>query len=201
MARGVPGGFRQRQVESLVQGRRARPVCLHRLRLAGPVQKLAAGSGQAPGRRPGCRRGFAHRCCARRASPAPGSRLAPGLACRLRASVAFESKPGKQSPAGAQPRAAHPHAALSAGARPDDLFPENTAGSGRTGEGPLQRLVRDVPALLQPDAGSARHICRLRGPAALYRRHGLRRALPTAHPPHRDHPPQGPQQRAGLRTG
>ena len=101
--------------------------------------------------------------------------------------VAFESKPGKQNPAGARPRAACPHGALSAGPHANDLLSEGAGGGGRSGEGPVQRLVRDVPALLQPDAGSPRHIFRLRGQAALHRRHGLRRALPC-----RPSTPSGP---------
>ena len=48
-------------------------------------------------------------------------------------------------------------------------------------------------------AGAARHVARLRGPAALRRGDGLRRALPAADPPDRARAPQGPQQHARRR--
>ena len=61
---------------------------------------------------------------------------------------------------------------------------------GRPGSGGVQHLVRAVPPLLRRPAGGAL-------PAAPPGRHGLRRAVPAARPPHRHDPPQGPQQHAG----
>ena len=60
-------------------------------------------------------------------------------------------------------------------------------------------MVRGVSAVVGPGARAARHARRARRPARVHPRHGLRRALSHADPPHRHGPPQGPQQRARRR--
>ena len=62
-------------------------------------------------------------------------------------------------------------------------------GRGRPRQGPLQRLVRAVPALLGRPQGR-------RGARPRHRRPRLRRPLPAAVPPDRRQEPQGPQQLA-----
>ena len=69
--------------------------------------------------------------------------------------------------------------------------------------GPVQRLVRDVPAvhrrLGQEGQAGPRHVRHRGQGAAPDRQDGLRRGLPAADPPDRQGAPQGPQQLASPR--
>ena len=71
------------------------------------------------------------------------------------------------------------------GSPPRNHLQQGTGGHRRSRKGPLQRLVRDVPAFLLPSARPARNSAGLHQEAGLRCRHGLRRSLPSAHSPHR----------------
>ena len=64
---------------------------------------------------------------------------------------------------------------------------------GRPGASPVQRLVRAVPPFIRWVQRDGRQGARGRG-------HGIRRPVPSAHPPDRDHRAQRPQQHPGRRA-
>ena len=74
-----------------------------------------------------------------------------------------------------------------------------SSGSWSSASAALRRLVRDVPPLVRGRAGPAWHFQGRRGAAALCRRDGLRRALPSADPSDRPRLPQRAEQHADAR--
>ncbi len=83
--------------------------------------------------------------------------------------------------------------------------PHGTGRDRGPAQGGLQHVVRAVSPLVSDVADAthrggtmsrapARHVPRLRATAARDRPHGLRRAVPASHPPHRPDPPQGQEQ-------
>jgi starch synthase (maltosyl-transferring) len=81
-------------------------------------------------------------------------------------------------------RAVKPGEDLSRAIDPDlaRLVNRYPARHRRSRTGPLQRLVRNVSALVRDDAGQARHFQRLRTAPALYCFDGIRHSLPAADP-------------------
>ncbi len=84
--------------------------------------------------------------------------------------------------------------------RPQLLYTLQTGSPplGRPRTRPLLRLVRTLPPIHLARPNSTRHLRRRQSSLAHHRRHGLRRPLSAADPPHRQRLPQGPQQQRHL---
>ena len=105
---------------------------------------------------------------------------------------------GRAGGGGAGPGPAGADGAPSAPGRPHPLRARAARAGGPRGR-PLRRVVRALSPLHERRRVAPRHLRRRHRQAAVRARHGLRRAVLSAHPPHRLQVPQGQEQHAQPR--
>src|SRR5579859_3155847 len=186
----------QRPLARPVRSDQAGPLRLHRRRLDRPVQDLEQAARQAHRGGPG-REGR------------PGDRSSPGRGRRGEGAGRGRRQAHHARPGAAQTGrgAARGRGRAAGGAdgppcrpQPVHLLRPRAHGRRRAGARAIRRLVRTLPALVR-QGRRARHVPRPGAAAALRLGDGLRHPVPAADPPHRQDPPQGPEQQRARHGG